>query len=464
MHIISFDAYGWRAKNGDEINVENVARVADGLGAYWSDKFDSPVIYIGYDSRIDSETYANVIAQVLTKYGLKPYVSDRMCPISALNYAAAVDERCMGAVMVGASSSSAQYNGISFRNEQGCDLSYEELRIIEGLIPANAEDYECEIKHVDLISGYLDALRSLVDLDLLANSGLVVLLDPMYGSSKDIFATFLADLGLDVIEMHGDESYDFEGLCPKVLEPWIDECERATVNLGADVGFAFDGDGDRVAVIDSTGHFIGPHKLAALVALHLIEDKNCEGRLCMPVTGSSYLRRIAAQCDRQLATVPMGFTWQVQEMEKGDVCLASDTQGGLSFGGHFNERDGFLTALYFLEMMAQRKQGVSELVDDLEHRFGDLYYGSKAVGLDSAILQMLNNILPGYNPVDVVGKVPTSVSHGDGIRVDFPEGSWALMRPSRTGQEMKVYAEASTPFERDDLMQGMIQISRDLFK
>ena len=464
MHIISFDAYGWRAKNGDEINVENVARIADGLGAYWSDKYDNPVIYIGYDSRIDSGVYARVIAQVLSRYDIRPRVSDRMCPITALNYTAAHDDECMGAVMVTASSSSAQYNGVSFRNEHGCNLSYEDLRTIEGLIPTEYTLVDSEVEYVDIIDGYLDSLRLLVDTELIANSGLTVLLDPMYGSSKDILATFLADMGLDVIEMHGDDSFDFEGMRPRVQEPWIDECERATVNLGADVGFALDGDGDRVAVIDSTGHFIGPHKLATLIALHLVEDRGWDGRLCMPVTGSSYLRRAAQATDRSLSTVPMGFSWQVQEMLKSDVCMGSDTQGGLAYAAHLQERDGFLTILFFLEMMAYRNQSVSELVDGLEGRFGKLYYGNKAIGLDSAVAQMLNNILPGYNPSQIAGRIPVAVTHGDGLRVDFEDGSWALMRPSRTTQEIKIYAEAPSPLERDELMQGMVQISKEIFE
>ncbi len=464
MHIISFDAYGWRAKNGEEINIENVARVADGLGAFWSDKYDNPVIYIGYDSRIDSEVYAQVIAYVLTRYGLRPRVSNRMCPMTALNYVTAHDDECMGAVMVTASSSSAQYNGISFRNEHGCNLSHEDLKSIETLIPAEADATECDIDYVDIIGSYLDSLRLLVDVDLISKSGLTVLLDPMYGSSKDILATFLADMGLDVIEMHGDESFDFAGIRPRVQEPWIDECERATVNLGADVGFALDGDADRVAVIDSTGHFIGPHKLASLIALHLIEDRGWDGRFCMPVIGTSYLRRVADDTHRSLATVPMGFSWQVQEMLKGDVCMGSDSQGGLAYAEHLQERDAFLTILFFLEMMAYRKQGVSELVDDLEKRFGKLYYGNKAVGFDSAHAQMLNNILPGYNPSEVAGRVPIAVTHGDGLRVDFDDGAWALMRPSRTSEDIKIYAEAPTLLERDELIQGMLQISKDLFE
>ncbi len=463
MHIISFDAYGWRAKNGEEINSDTVARVADGLGAFWSDKFNDAVIYIGYDSRIDSEVYARIFAQILSKYGLKPKVSDRVCPISALNYAASQDDACMGAVMVTASSSSAQYNGVSFRDSHGCDLSFEDLRTIEGLIPLNVDPCECDVEYVDIISRYLNSLKELVDVELIRQSGLVVLLDPMYGSARDILATFLADLGLDVNEMHGEESYDFEGLCPRVLEPWIDECERATVNLGADVGFALDGDADRVAVIDSTGHFIGPHKLASLLALHLIEDRKWQGRLCMPVIGSSYLRRVAQACDRPLSTVPMGFSWQVQEMLKSDVCMSSDTLGGIAYASHLHERDGFLSVLMFLEMMAYRKQSVSELVEDLEARFGQLSYGTKILGLDSAFSQMISNILPGYNPQEVAGRTPISVSHGDGLRVDFEDGSWALMRPSRTTQEFKIYAEASSPLERDELLQGMVQISKDLY-
>ncbi len=88
----------------------------------------------------------------------------------------------------------------------------------------------------------------------------------------------------------------------------------------------------------------------------------------------------------------------------------------------------------------------------------------KAIGLDSAVSQMLNNILPGYNPAEVAGRVPIAVTHGDGLRVDFEDGSWALMRPSRTTQEIKIYAEAPTPLDRDELMQGMIQISKDIFE
>ena len=83
--------------------------------------------------------------------------------------------------------------------------------------------------------------------------------------------------------------------------------------------------------------------------------------------------------------------------------------------------------------------------------------------LEPALTQAFRNVLPGLNPQEIAGRVPVEVSHADGLRLQFDDDSWVLMRPSRTDSVVRVYAEAPTARERDELLESACSIARGGF-
>ena len=141
--------------------------------------------------------------------------------------------------------------------------------------------------------------------------------------------------------------------------------------------------------------------------------------------------------------------------------LAAEEYGGLCFPQHLLERDGLLAGLYMVELAAKSGRSIAELVAEDTTELGRMCYMRRGVRLDSAATQAFRNILPGLNPVDVAGYTPVSVSHADGLRLQFADDSWVLIRPSRTDALVRVYAEAPTETQRDKLLDAACEIVRN---
>ena len=464
MRLISFDTKGWRARLDQDFTEDNVARVADAVGAYWSDQGCGKVVYIGFDTRQSASVFAHRAAQILASWGFVAKLSDRPCPLPALSFNVAADKDACGGLMISASGSPSEYEGVCLRDENGCVYSQETYGQIEDLIPTQVPEQAGEVYICDFNTPYLEDIRSRVDEESIRKANLRIVVDPMYGTARDILANLLGSLGVDVIEIHGDDVDDFCGIHPRPVEPWIDECERAAVNLKCQAGLILDGDADRLGVVDSTGHFVNPHRLSALLASHLVENRGQKGRVVAPLSSSMYIRRQAWRLGCPLTHTPIGFLWASLEMHKGDCLLATDTAGGIAYPCHLHERDGIMAAVLLVEMMACEHMNMDQLVDQLEQQVGHMDYGSKEILLDVAQVQMIKNYLPGVNPQTLAGATPSQVSHGDGLRLQFDDGSWVMIRPSRTHGVVRVYAEAQTPARRDELLRSASVLVRSGFK
>lgn len=463
MDVIRFTPEGWRARLDGDFTEKNVARVAFGLGAMWSDISPESHIYVGYDTRARAREMAQLAAAVLVQWDLDVRISDRACPLPALSAATMLDPLAQGALMFTASGAGADYQGMVVRNGIGQIPDDDDFETLEALIPAEAPQLASAApaawtpersgyRSVDLIGPYIARLLSCVDTQLISRVAPPVVVDPLYGAATDVLSQALTLAGARVTQIHADTRPDFAGLQPRPHEPWLDECEQAVVATGAWAGFALDGDGDRLGTVDAQGAFVSAHRQNPLIVRHLVVDKSEHGRVIMQMSGSNYLRQEAERLKLTSSRVPIGFTNCYREFGRDDGLIACGEQGGVAFLKHSPERDGSLAALLLVEMMAQHEATLTELVAQLERDLGHWEYAQQDLMLDVAQVQSLRNILPGLNPPQVAGAKPTKVSHADGLRLEFATGAWLLVRPSRSNPVVRIYAEAATKSERDQLI------------
>ena len=110
--------------------------------------------------------------------------------------------------------------------------------------------------------------------------------------------------------------------------------------------------------------------------------------------------------------------------------------------------------------MAKTGKPLGVLVDELEAAFGKMRYGRRDIRLEAEEIETLRMMLPGVNPPTIAGKAPTNVSRMDGVRFEFEDESWLLLRPSSTEALVRVYAEAATVEERDALLEEGCALAR----
>lgn len=442
MRIIRFDNKGWRARFDDGFDEQNLSRIADAFGYIWADAHPKGTVYVGYDTRHNGRVLAGVVAGVLASYGLKAVVSDVPCPTPALGWAVSKDASAAGAVMLTASSASCEYGGITARAANGGpvpDDFYDAAMRIMSSVPV---DVRGRYSYADLVTSYIEHLCQMVDGQLIREASLKVVVDSLYGSGRGYLAQVLKALGCRVNEIHNEQSPDFGGLRPVPADPWAETCEQAVTTFQSDLGIVLDGDADRFAIIDERGAFVAPHITTPLIMEQLVRGRSEEGRVVATFSSSAYIRRQASRLGCEFTAVPMGFSRIYGEFSDGDVLLGADEYGGIAIPSHLPERDGLLSALLFVELLARSGRKVSELVESLREDLGTMHYIRRNIDLDAASIQAFRNILPGLNLPSVCGKKPVSVSHSDGLVLRFADYSWVQLRPSRTEPVVRACAEA----------------------
>ena len=458
--MIHFGTDGWRARTDGDFTDDSVIRIADAAGSMWSQTAPGAIVYIGFDTRPRAEHFARLAAKVLAGHGLVAKLSDRYCPTPALSWTVARDDRACGGLMITGSHNPNDYLGVKLRVADGGAGStefYEELELAIDPDPSNARG---PVGVTDFVTPYLDHLITLVDGDLIAAARLKVVYDPLYGSARGYLPAVLRALGIEVAEIHGRPDGDTDDIHPEPIEPWVDDCEQTVVATGAQAGLLNDGDGDRVGAVDERGRFVSPQKIIALILGHLSMNRGLTGRVVLNLSSSVVPRHVAKALGCRLSIKPIGFKHIYEEMLKGDVLLGGEEAGGIGIPSHIPERDGLLMNLLLCELMAVAGKTLGELVDMLEQSCGRYYYARRDLRLENEVIEMLRTLLPGLNPPVVAGRNPVTVSHMDGLRLEFEDESWLLLRPSGTEPLVRVYAEAPTIELRDQLLDAGSDIAR----
>lgn len=450
--ILRFGVDGWHARFDDSFSEENVARIADALGLVWADAWPGATVYVGYDTRHGARESARLVAGVLASFGLQVKLSDRPCPTPAVAWTCARDERAVGAVILTSSERSCEYGGLIVRGGDGGPVPHDLLDQIEqaiSLVPTAARG---AFEEVDLVSEYLSSLAAWVDRPSIAAARPKVVVDAMFGAGTGHLAGLLSDLGCEVVEIHVEPREDFGGIHPDPRDPWADSCEQAVVAHGADLGLLLDGDADRAAVVDEGGALLPARVLVPLILGNLVMGHGAHGRVVTTLTCSACIEREASRLGCDTTSVPVGFSRVYREMLESDVIMGVEEYGGICVPAHLRERDGLLVCLLAVEMLARAGKSVSTMTSELESTIGTMWYARRDLRLDPAVSQAFRNVLPGLNPGTLAGREPVEVSHADGLRAQFEDDSWVLIRPSRTSSVVRVYAEAPTAPARDALL------------
>jgi phosphomannomutase len=120
---------------------------------------------------------------------------------------------------------------------------------------------------------------------------------------------------------------------------------------GRQLGFATDGDADRIGIIDEKGNFITQLEVYALLALYLLETRGQRGVIVKTVTATSMLYRLGELFKVPVVETPVGFKYVAPVMMAQNAIIGGEESGGYGFRGHVPERDAILAGSYFLDLM-----------------------------------------------------------------------------------------------------------------
>lgn len=460
MADIHFGTDGWRAIIGEDFTPDNLNRVVAAAARIFKEEAVAAgrdpqalgMLIVGHDCRQDAHAYAELAAQVAAGEGFNVLLTEDYCPTPTLCWSVAHNDDAVGGIMLTSSHNPAEYLGVKLRMADGGASPAEFTDRVEAVLPPEPTDILGPFQTADLMTDYLAALRELVDVEAIRGANLRVVCDPLYGAGRHYLADLLRDMGVEVVEIHNAEDPTFAGLHPEPIQPWVDEGLTKVGELGYDALFINDGDADRIAAGDSRGNYVNAHRIITLLTKHMV-DRGETGRVVSTVTASAMLDRMCRKLGLELVSTPVGFKWIYGEMEKGGVMIGGEESGGIGLPDHVKERDGLLMALLLTECMAQSGKDLGAIIDEMLADIGRLEFARRGLSItDEQMARFRAETVPAYTADEIAGKRVLDVDRRDGVKLLLEGDAWVMMRPSGTEPLVRIYAEAATTDEVNELL------------
>ncbi len=463
---IRFGTDGWRAIIAEEFTFENVGLCVQGVASYvkelgWGDRG----VVVGYDTRFGSKDFARRAAETLAGNGIQALLCGGVSPTPVVSYSVP-NWGAAGAVMITASHNPPEWNGVKFKPHYGGSASTEIVARLEEHV-GEAEVVGASrmgmdealvsglVRAVDPVPEYLEQMGRMVDLDAIRGSGVNVLVDAMHGAGAGYLPRLMEGSKGVVREMRGEVNPAFPGMQqPEPIAENLLEASRLLAGGGFDVGIAYDGDADRLGVLDEKGRYFNTLQMFALLAFYLLEVKGERGPIVKSITSSDMLFRLGEIYDVPVLETGVGFKYAGPLMMKENALMGGEESGGYGFRGHIPERDGILSSLLFLEFMARTGKRPSELLSMLYERVGEWRYDRRDVPFDVGKRGEFQRALAESGEVGEIGGMRVvSTDATDGRRFRFERG-WVMVRLSGTEPLVRIYAEGGSESEVEAMLYG----------
>jgi phosphomannomutase len=324
----------------------------------------------------------------------------------------------------------------------------EEIRRLQASGQFAIRNSKFEIGSFDAREPWLDRLEELVPVAPIGRSGIRVVLDVMYGAGQGLLVERLRRAGCAVRELHGELNPGFGGLHPEPIPAYMGALVAATQEWrgpGPCVGFAFDGDSDRIAPVDEDGRVVTPHQVLALLVRHLVRNRRERGAVVKSVNIGHMVDLEVQALGMPLVVTPIGFKFVAAAMREHDALVGGEESGGFAVRGHIPERDPGLICLLLLECMAMTGQSLGTLVREMEAAYGPHRYGRTDLRL--ATLADRDRVVArlAEAPPTALLSVPLlRMDTRDGVKLIRADHSWVMLRASGTEPLLRIYAEAPT--------------------
>jgi len=431
-------------------NVDLKPSTAFALGRATAHRLVEPggTIVVGQDTRRSGDMFVTAIAAGATSMGVSVH-SAGVVPTPALAFLAAEGAFAAG-IMVSASHNPAEDNGLKVLDADGLKLDdavEDELEQLiwraDELAGAPPERLGIVVDARDLIERYLvhrESLARRVDA-----RGLRIVLDCANGSASAVGGRILAATGASV-EVINDQP---DGLNINLLSGATDPAGLATrvTESGADLGFAVDGDADRLVAVDGSGRVVDGDRILGVLALERLSrngasaDDPLTGTLVVSVLSNGGLQQAVESAGGNVVRTPVGDKYILEGMQVSGAGLGGEKSGHVIVREHTTSGDGLVTALEVLRVMRASGKPLAELAAripmlpqeqrTIRVRHKDQWEGDRALG-------------------DAIAAAERRL--GSGGRV--------LVRPSGTEPALRVMVEGPDPALVVELADGLADLAK----
>ena len=415
-------------------------------------------IVVGRDARISGEMVRSVVVGTLIGMGWD--VVDIDLATTPTTELAVTMEGASGGIILTASHNPKQWNALKLLNEHGEFLNAAEgnevLRIAEAEAFTFAEVDKLGSYRKDLSYNqkHIDAVLSLplVDVDAIRKAHFRVAIDTVNSVGGIILPQLLQQLGVEQISgLYTEPTGDFQHN-PEPLEKNLSDIMALMREGKHDVAFVVDPDVDRLAMICEDGTMYGEEYTLVTVADYIL--KHTPGNTVSNLSSTRALRDVTEQHGGQYFASAVGEVNVTTKMKEVGAVIGGEGNGGVIYPAIHYGRDALVGIALFLSHLAHEGKKVSEL----RATYPSYFMAKNRIDLrpDTDIDAILNKVKSMY-----VGQTGINVNDIDGVKIDFPD-RWVHLRRSNTEPIIRVYTEAPTAAEADEIGQQFVDIVKEM--
>ncbi len=443
-------------RTGDTLNPLDIVKFTTAYATFIrkSGHSQSNTIVVGRDARISGEMVKNVVCGTLMGVGYDVVnIGLASTPTTEL---AVTMNNAAGGIIITASHNPRHWNALKLLNEKGEFLTAADGA--EVLAIAEKEDFEyADVDHLGkyteddtLDSRHIDAVMALklVDAEAIKNAHFKVAVDSINSVGGIILPKLLDRLGVEYTFLNGEANGDFAHN-PEPLEKNLTGIMDLVKGGGYDMGIVVDPDVDRLAFICENGQMYGEEYTLVSVADYVLS--HTPGNTVSNLSSTRALRDITEKHGGTYTAAAVGEVNVTTKMKAVGAVIGGEGNGGVIYPESHYGRDALVGIALFLSSLAQKKMTVSQLRATYPNYFIAKNRIDLKAGTDiDAILAKVKEMYKDEQVNDI-----------DGVKIDFPD-KWVHLRKSNTEPIIRVYSEASSMEEADELGKKIMSVVNEM--
>ena len=443
-------------KPGDTLNPLDIVKFTSAYATFIrrSGKSKSNTIVVGRDGRISGDMVRNIVCGTLMGIGYD-VVNIGMATTPTTELAVAM-EQAAGGIIITASHNPRQWNALKLLNEKGEFLTAADGE--EVLAIAEREDFE--YASVDNLGKYtednsfnqrhIDSVLNLklVDREAIKNAHFKVLVDAVNSVGGIIMPQFLDALGVEYKVLNGEPTGDFAHN-PEPLAKNLGEIMGEMAKGGYDLGIVVDPDVDRLVFISENGEMFGEEYTLVSVADYVLSKT--PGNTVSNLSSTRALRDVTERHGGKYTAAAVGEVNVTTQMKNVNAVIGGEGNGGVIYPESHYGRDALVGVALFLSHLAHKDCTASEL----KASYPEYFMAKNRIDLTptadiDAILAKVKEVYSNEEIIDI-----------DGVKINFAN-SWVHLRKSNTEPIIRVYSEASTLKEAEELGEKLIAVVQSM--
>ena len=445
-------------KPGDTLNPLDIVKFTSAYATFIrrSGKSKSNTIVVGRDGRISGDMVRNIVCGTLMGIGYD-VVNIGMATTPTTELAVAM-EQAAGGIIITASHNPRQWNALKLLNEKGEFLTAADGE--EVLAIAEKEDFE--YASVDNLGKYtednsfnqrhIDSVLNLklVDREAIKNAHFKVLVDAVNSVGGIIMPQFLDALGVEYKVLNGEPTGDFAHN-PEPLAKNLGEIMGEMAKGGYDLGIVVDPDVDRLVFISENGEMFGEEYTLVSVADYVLSKT--PGNTVSNLSSTRALRDVTERHGGKYTAAAVGEVNVTTQMKNVNAVIGGEGNGGVIYPESHYGRDALVGVALFLSHLAHKGCTASEL----KASYPEYFMAKNRIDLTptadiDAILGKVKEVYSNEEIIDI-----------DGVKINFAN-SWVHLRKSNTEPIIRIYSEASTLKEAEELGEKLIAVVQNMAK